>query len=96
MKFYNPFKPHIVQDGFGEYFVRKLSFWMLLPCWKYMTSHGYFYNYWAGLGGYGFSSAEAAEMTMRACRSRKDEIKRHEKKRNIITFVKMIPGRNEA
>lgn len=25
IKFYNPFKPHIVEDGFGKYWIRRLS-----------------------------------------------------------------------
>lgn len=36
MNFYNPFKPHIVQDANGEYWVRRLT----LQGWTYINSIG--------------------------------------------------------
>ena len=95
MKFYNPFKPHIVQDGFGVFYVRKLSSWMLMPCWSYMSHSGLFYLP-SIIDPEPFPSSEAAKMTFQGIRSRQDEDKRYEKKRNTITFVKTIPGRDEA
>ena len=94
MKFYNPFKPHIVKDGLGSFYVRKLSSLMLIPRWVYMSYGGNFYQEW--IDPWPFTSKEAAEMTVRANRSRRDEEKRVEKKRNAKTFVKMVPGRDEA
>ena len=94
MKFYNPFKPHIVEDGLGSFYVRKLSSFMLIPRWVYMSYVGNFFPEW--IDPWPFTSKEAAEMTVRANRSRRDEEKRVEKKRDTITFVKMLPGRDEA
>lgn len=94
MKFYNPFKPHIVKDGLGYFYVRKLSSLMLIPRWVYMSYGGNFCPEW--IDPWPFTSKESAEMTVRANRSRRDEEKRTEKKRNTRTFVKMLPGRDEA
>ena len=94
MKFYNPFKPHIVKDGLGSFYVRKLSSYALFPCWVYMSYVGDFFPKW--IDPWPFTSKEAAEMTVRANRSRQDKEKRIEKKRNAKTFVKMVPGRDEA
>ena len=94
MKFYNPFKPHIVEDGLGSFYVRKLSISMLIPGWVYMSYRGTFSPEW--IDPWPFTSKEAAERTVRANRSRRDEEKRIEKKRHTITFVKMLPGRDEA
>ena len=94
MKFYNPFKPHIVKDGLDSFYVRNLSISMLIPGWVYMSYGGGFFPEWIDL--LPFTSKEAAEMTVRANRSRRDEEKRTEKKRNAKTFVKMVPGRDEA
>lgn len=94
MKFYNPFKPHIVKDGLDDFYVRKLSISMLIPSWAYMSYGGKFFSGW--IDPRPFLSEEAAEKTVRANRSRRDEEKRTEKKRNAITFVKMVPGRDEA
>ena len=73
MKFYNPFKPHIVKDGFGYFYVRKLSISMLIPSWVYMSDVGSFLSEW--IDPQPFTSKEAAEMTVRANRSRQDEEK---------------------
>ena len=58
MKFYNPFKPHIVVDGYGRYRVRK---WVFGLGWSYLTD----YNYWAGKDSVNtsvFSTKEGAKL----------------------------------
>ena len=40
IQFYNPFKPHIVVDAFGIYWVRK---YVLFWGWKYYGAYGYFF-----------------------------------------------------
>ncbi len=41
IKFYNPFKPHIVVDAFGIYRVRKYE---LFFGWEYYDGNGYYFH----------------------------------------------------
>lgn len=42
MKFYNPFKPHIMVNGLGEYLIRKLT----IKGWRYLCYNMHFKSYY--------------------------------------------------
>ena len=42
MKFYNPFKPHIIVNGLGEYLIRKLT----IKGWRYLRYNITFKSYY--------------------------------------------------
>ena len=52
IKFYNPFKPHIVVDAFGVYWVRKYE---LLNGWQYYDGNSFWCHKIHARGGCAFS-----------------------------------------
>jgi len=63
MKFYNPFKPHIVKNGHGQYLVRKFQLNFDMLGWTYIAEGWY----WTQNIVYKrtYSSYEAAQADMK-------------------------------
>ena len=46
MKFYNPFKPHIIVNGLGDYMIRKLTIKGCFKGWRYLRYNMPFKSYY--------------------------------------------------
>ena len=85
MKFYNPFKPHIVQDANGNFWVRILEF---LWGWKYSSNYGVFFYGRSFADSY--RTKEEAEKVLQLCCEEIKEEKDAEKYIKNMEKVKVI------
>ena len=85
MKFYNPFKQHIIVNGLGEYLIRKLT----IKGWRYLCYDMYFKSYhWVPSRKRGTRSTE--ENTKQALESFQTQEKlEKQEKRNKNTWRKV-------
>ena len=84
MKFYNPFKAHIVQDANNKYWVRYLSW----AGWMYIDRNG---SDWCGRSWsdeyYSITSARDALFVYHQRQERKRKIDTVENNKNVVKYV---------